>query len=467
MHHVAQRVREMMTSTPALLLSLALFAGCSRPERILLTDGLGEDALAGDWTAGPDGMSAPDLPTPEDLAPADRQAPREDVPVPDGILPPDPCCSETPDCAAGEVCVAGEDGDGSSPPPPADGQCFYASDCGPDQACVGSMACGCNVDCMSEPGLCTALEPGCCVTDADCPEGLRCVGGDRGAGGVCHPLPEPGACYDDVDCGFGNFCVGSDICSCDMNCISMPGDCVPGQGGCCMSDDACDPGYVCAIHTEGVPTGGVCEPAPYLPGQCWNDVDCGPGKVCLGAWSCPCNADCDGWDKYGFCSSGMEGCCNQDGDCPPDLVCVGWELGDAITGTCQAPPAFGECYYDSDCFEMSQQCVGATVCACNMPCAAPTAPGQCSPLPDGCCYTDTDCKEDEVCRGIQPGSNMPGSCKPDFNQMVGCPPPGGCCWGDEDCPSGKPTCVGAQVCGCIELCFTCGDCAPDQYGICQ
>jgi len=451
------------------------------------------------------------------------------------------CCGKDSDCPAGELCVAGQTGTGSCVPVPPKGNCYSAAQCAPGEFCLDPSLCGCNVDCVSVPGICSPVYDGCCFSDADCssmevcvltsdipenpgachpapapgecytdidcgegmhcegpgicgcgydclwmgpgkcvqdvipnccksddecPGGMKCVGADLGAGGVCYPMKEPGACFDNSDCGFGNFCVGADICSCDMNCISMLGFCVPGQGGCCMSDAECQDGYVCHVFEPNDPMGGVCEPAPYLPGQCWNDWDCFPGETCMDAWSCPCNADCDGWDQYGFCSGSPEGCCNSDLECPVGQVCVGWELGDAITGTCEPAPAFGKCYYDSDCFEMSQKCVGATVCPCGMLCTAPTTPGTCSPLPGGCCYSDADCKDDEVCRGTSPGSKMPGSCKPDFNQMVGCPPPGGCCWGDEDCLPGKK-CVGAQVCGCIELCYACGMCAPDQFGICK
>jgi hypothetical protein len=305
------------------------------------------------------------------------------------------------------------------------------------------------------------LPVGCCHSDAECINGFRCVGGDLGAGGVCFPPPAVGACFVQEDCPQGFICSGMDLCACNMDCLSQPGQCVPLPGDCCTQDAECPAGKVCAPAGDS----GVCEPATFVPGTCWDEGDCMPGQECVGAWACPCNADCDGWDTPGTCQGPMDGCCQADPDCGPGMVCVGGEF--ELGGTCEPAPAFGECFKDSDCYVMSQACEGAITCSCGTPCFAPNTPGKCAPLPANCCYSDADCGGEEmVCKGIYAGDNMPGTCQPVPGSIIGCPYPGGCCWDDNDCLNGKK-CVDAFVCGCIELCYVCGACMPDQMGHCE
>jgi hypothetical protein len=446
------------------------------------------------------------------------------------------CCDDQWDCGEGSICVPtpGADFPGVCMPEPDTGECYDDADCLDGQVCVDAYACPCNLDCFwSGPGTCQYVQAGCCLTDKDCENGMICVGQYPGGGaGACVPKPKEMECFTAQDCPANFFCLGGQECSCDMNCISEPGDCFPMPGDCCFLDSDCDEGYVCA-ESWGDSNPGVCEPAP-LPGKCWNDEDCGgPFAYCQGASTCPCNADCDAPDMLGQCvcepdscccpaagcGPGMacvpvpggqackpipekgacwddsqcgpdeacvgaipcdcwwggegdgcdipgtcialpEGCCNVDGDCQPGLVCVGQEMG----GTCQPAPEAGKCWDDEDCYE-TQECIGMTFCPCGMLCGVGTFPGKCSPLPGGCCYTDEDCPNDgSVCKGMWPGSNLPGSCVPN---PLGpqCKGDAACCWDDADCP-GESGCVGAVVCGCIELCWNCGACAPDEMGFC-
>lgn len=156
------------------------------------------------------------------------------------------------------------------------------------------------------------------------------------------------------------------------------------------------------------------------------------------------------------------GCCHQQSDCQDMAVCVGGSPD--LVGTCEAPPEPGRCWTESDCYT-TQECIGIVTCPCGALCELPASPGTCSPLPSGCCNSDDDCNVDHVCRGQWVDSKMPGACVPSHlgPQCMG---DSACCWNDDDCP-GTSTCTGASTCGCIELCFVCGACMPDEMGYCN
>ena len=425
----------------------------------------GETVLPGDAALPEDVVPPEDGAGPGDIAVAELPQTQDVVIPPDIVLPPD-CCWTDADCWDSAVCVdnkvPGQPGYCDIAPGP--GECYYDDECDNGEVCLGAGICGCGLDCMwSGPGKCgPPVPPPCCQADEHCPGDDICVGGDMGAGGICFPPPTPGVCFGEEHCPDSYFCFGETVCSCDMNCISEPGACHPIGGNCCFGDQECEAGKVCVFLSPIFEDPGVCEPPPLVQGQCWLDSDCGADEKCEGQMVCPCDADCDMVDSFGTCKPDFPGCCDKDEDCLGAEVCVESEFGPA---SCGPAPAFGECYDDDDCY-MIQTCVGSTFCPCNALCSAPTAPGNCTPLPPGCCYTDADCSDDTLCKATGPADGMPGSCVPDPAKLIGCPYPNGCCWDDKDCGPAKE-CLEAYVCGCIELCPVCGDCMPDQMGHCE
>lgn len=371
------------------------------------------------------------------------------------------CCDSSVDCMDNMQCYVIEGG-GVCRLIPEAGKCWDDIDCGEGGKCEGSVMCACDVDCAYEGmGECvTEPYPGCCKQDSDCVGGLKCVGGAFASGGWCAPYAEGDQCYTTTECPVNHFCFGQQLCSCNDTCDIEPGFCSPMAGFCCESDADCETGFKCT--EEG--SLGVCEPIPPFEGKCWRDDDCEAGEECVGASACPCNADCDSVDMYGDCMPDNTPCgCLFDEECQPGEVCAVLPGGG---GVCKPAPALGDCWDEGDCFEMSQTCEGETLCPCDAMCDVPDMLGKCAPLPSGCCNSDADCGPTQVCRGIWPGSKLPGACKDDLSQLIGCPYPGGCCWDDTDCAEGKK-CTDGSVCGCIALLYVQGACAEDQTGFCE
>jgi hypothetical protein len=82
--------------------------------------------------------------------------------------------------------------------------------------------------------------PGCCVTDADCNDGLACTV-DVCSGNACQHSPIPSCCVTSADCNDGNVCT-TDACQSNV-CVNTA---VP---NCCTSDAACDDGNTCTADT--------------------------------------------------------------------------------------------------------------------------------------------------------------------------------------------------------------------------
>jgi len=375
------------------------------------------------------------------------------------------CCTDDWQCGDGEVCVTpgpGLEEAGICAEKPGGGQCYTDKDCDGEMLCFYGQTAGCFTDSVPELGFCASVPEGCCYDDSDCDGEQVCAWAyyDDVGPGVCMPPLLMPDCYDDSDCPDDSICMGAGICPCFMDCLwAGPGICGVPIPECCMDQDDCPQNTTCV---EPGPS-GTCLPNAG-PGLCWWDADCTDDELCVGATHCPCGDWCDeGGDFPGTCLSKEEyNCCKDDGDCEQDEVCAGSEWG---AGTCQPAPEFGKCFSGMDCY-MTQDCMGAVTCPCGASCYSAVEPGTCSPLPDTCCYSDDDCPEDFRCYGKIEADLMPGTCLPDPTQTPGCPPPGGCCWDNTDCVQGK-SCKGASVCGCIEICFVCGDCLPDEMGICQ
>ncbi|MBM4398219.1 MAG: hypothetical protein FJ087_21340 [Deltaproteobacteria bacterium] len=381
----------------------------------------------------------------------------------DCVKGPADCCRTDQDCDLGTgmayVCTGEGTGHWSPglcmPLPPA-GQCWTGTQCEPGWFCHGAVGCGCLVDCAGmKPGECLPLPGDCCKADGDCDPGYACARFPGSDTGVCEIAAPPGKCWDDADCESWQACDGEKVCPCNADCDEPDhmGSC-QALPGCCFADAQCS-GLVCGGATPGGAPGS-CLPQPAA-GRCWDGPDCAPGEVCEGAAICPCEAACDMEDTPGTCT--QAGCCALDTECGEGMACVHPELG----GTCEPKPEAGKCWKDSDCYS-TQECAGGSPCPCGMLCAEPSWPGTCTPLPAGCCNADSDCGPGLVCRGGLETDHLPGSCVPD---PLGpqCPGDAACCWDDADCP-GISACKGALVCGCIELCWACGMCAPDQMGTC-
>jgi hypothetical protein len=210
--------------------------------------------------------------------------------------------------------------------------------------------------------------PGCCSSNADCPEyfgdesqGSQCING------VCKPIPPAGACWTDLDCGqtYGS-CVGGSVCPCGADCMpDQLGKCsvLP---GCCATSADCDQKPGVGVQCVA----GNCEPAPP-PGQCWTDADC-PGSSCKGGCICPCGVIC--------ACGGVMGWCEGPPPPPPGCCQTDWQCGDyvytpCVNGVCkQTIP--DHCWKDDEC-PAGQQCAGAFVCPCGAACGQAETPGKC------------------------------------------------------------------------------------------
>ena len=288
--------------------------------------------------------------------------------------------------------------------------------------------------------------PGCCHSNADCPEGY-CVAADVGAGGVCHTelLPD-GSCFTDADCGGEELvCKGALLCSCDMNCVSVAGTCLPSWNDCCFTDAQCPQGSICAGEGPGGYP-GACKPPAALDGQCWDDDECPVGSLCQGAAICPCDADCDMVDQPGTCQA-APGCCTSDEECDLGVdmafVCAGVDPDSGLGVCLPAITIEGECWDDLDC-PVGQSCADASFCPCGFECLAIQLPGTCVTSPtDTCCGLDCDCGEGQECVYLPEwpvGDELPGACKPI--------PTDGMCWTDADCQGSDQMCLGAVPCPC-------------------
>ena len=449
---MSHNIRSVFTA----ILIAALATGCNFAKDPVL--------LFGDTSSDPDYLTLDAVAPPEDTIPGEDTLPPPDIP-PDLPPLPDYCCWSDDDCPDDLVCTGPipRMGAGTCEPPPGPGECWHENDCTESEHCVGVSACPCEMDCdFTGPGKCVPDYDPCCHGDEDCLQTneevpIICVGADIGAGGVCLPQPPVGNCYDDDDCPDDSECGGATICSCDMNCMSEQGWCSSTPMDLCCDTTADCPADMKCVDVPGADQGTCLGLLP--PPECWDDGDCGQGMYCDGANPCPCDyfSPGDGCGWPGMCQPYGEECCLGNENCPFGQVC-------APGNTCETPPDPGQCFNDWDCYE-TQSCEGIIICPCGELCFAPTTPGLCSPLPQGCCNTDADCPASEVCRGQLAFDKMPGSCVPDPGGPE-CPSGAACCWNDDDCP-GNDTCVGASVCGCIELCYNCGDCMPDVMGFCM
>ena len=359
---------------------------------------------------------------------------------------PPECCSGDEDCTEGGergVCIAGV----CKWPTGVLQSCWSDIEC-PQGTCEGATICPCGFDCFEpdSPGECRGLEPGCCSRDSDCRDGMICAGQQPdGNHGACAPAPGPEECYTDADCGEWT-CEGGSACGCMMNCPSQLGICarIP-DPFCCFGEHDCPGGLVCATMDPSFELPGTCmEPAGR--GRCWSDIECGEGGRCDGVVVCPCGRECGQMESPGICVQDIPPCCSGDVECGPSHMCVGQDP-DGFNGSCVPYPAANECYDDSHCED--GMCIDGMACGCNVDCLSTL--GRC--LDAGCCMSDRECANGQVCAGRNDLWNLLGVCLE--------PAAGQECWADAECADGL-TCEGEEVCPCGAECFE-----PDSPGSCM
>jgi hypothetical protein len=141
------------------------------------------------------------------------------------------CCTDECPCAdADDRCVLTYDGavadeHGVCKPEMSGGECWIAEDCADGEFCAGGYVCPCEMDCSWEgPGICSPVSGACCEdSTVDCPDDYFCL--ELDGTDTCHGILMPPYCWTDDDCG-ADWCAGAQLCACDVDCVSEPGECV-------------------------------------------------------------------------------------------------------------------------------------------------------------------------------------------------------------------------------------------------
>ncbi|MBT8493999.1 MAG: hypothetical protein KJO07_13175 [Deltaproteobacteria bacterium] len=223
-------------------------------------------------------------------------------------------CQGQSTCDPGLVCVQNSDlgistcqtGTNGSP-------CTDNRECRFDHFCeLGGGDVG---TCVSDVG-----ENGGCVSDAQCPAPLRCVGDDGPVGsGTCQRADQQGQPCD-IDAEVDEFGANAD-CVGDLYCDAIPGELgacepYPGDGeDCAGSRDRCAAGFYCRDSDD------VCVPLGGSGATCDNNppFSCQPGLICMDA-TLTCQAPFEAGancEEDLECASGI--CAKPDG--PSQGVC--------------------------------------------------------------------------------------------------------------------------------------------------
>ena len=379
-------------------------------------------------------------------------------------LDPPECCKyidgEFSECSAESRCIYAGFAAPRCHPAVDPGLCWTASDCKPEDYCLGAQPCSCeDAYCTPKAGACTPKTEGCCTIDAECDEGLVCTaeialpGGSAYFGkevGACTTPPVPGECFGDEFCADDEQCVYWSGFSCGDEGLDFiyAGKCVPRDGACCTEGFDCKDGYQCSFT---LPTNGkVCKPIPDV-GTCWSALDCEEGQACIGAETCGLCGPCEGAGTPGTClgvDDPAAACCDSDDDCSEGEACTvaetpkSWSPPGVTSGQCvPSPTESGSCFGAGQC-GAGDFCQGFAGHPCGMSTKAPDGyptfyPGYCTVADGSCCFAQDDCPTGFHCAGLDTTSNS-GLCKPEQD--------GGDCWSDLDCGGG--TCEGELVCGC-------------------
>ncbi len=271
------------------------------------------------------------------------------------------------------------------------------------------------------------------------------------AGGCPQQYPQTGTeCEGDLVCRYGQEC-------CCGECYdSLVCQCSGGSFGCYSTDACLRPGcedFPCCRAGEdwecqNLIPGGVCVPTGLegmgkcmvlaLDPFCWHDGDCEEGMTCREAAICPCDADCDMVDTWGWClpASLPTGCCTEDEHCDRGTG-MAWTCAfppEHDEGSCKTLPPDGKCWDNGDCPD-GKRCHGATFCPCSTPCGTADGMGDCvdavpGDVGDPCGPDGGDCLPELVC------------CYP-----CGIPPPGCQFQCTYPCNEEEPWCSGG--CGMV------------------
>lgn len=246
-------------------------------------------------------------------------------------------------------------------------------------------------DCPVEPAIGVL---GACGETRTCEYGQECCCGNCYAEMVCRCDGERWSCYATDSCMIPGCPDGIEDVE-DVEdvppLIDVPVDVPPDATfdtrppACCAKNADCGPGWACG-GSGGSPTGSCKPEVPF--GECWSLEDCPTGSTCLGAFVCPCDADCDAPDQSGTCVPLPAACCWVDTDCDAGQVCRSQGGVNGLPGACVddpgGPACLGDiacCWNDGDCPD-GLGCKDARACGCIALC--PLC-GACAPDQMGTC----------------------------------------------------------------------------------
>lgn len=311
--------------------------------------------------------------------------------------------------------------------------------------------------CEPEPALCTTLcrcsAGGACRTDAECRQGLVCVGKSQEGPGTCQPadVDDGNPCtIDELDpangpvhrphppgtsCSDGNACDGEETCDGAGACVEgAPPDlddhnactidaCTTqdgithlpvtaglpcGDDDLCNGDERCDGAGSCSPGTapvldDGNPcTADACDPAGGVRHTPLPGASCADSNVCNGAETC---------DEAGSCRPGTPLPVDDSNLCTTDRC-------DPTTGVHHDPVTSGTSCADADRCNGDERCDGTGQCVgggqpsaddgnpCTIDACDPSSGESHTPRPSG-----TPCDNANVCDGVSV-CNASGTCIP-------------------------------------------------------